>query len=224
MNGVFRHHVIAPKAGVVFPFTVEIMGAIVAGLVPKSGDAILSVTGCGDQVFALLERGARVIAIDINPSQLTLLRERKEALIRDDSLSGFYGSPILIEDCFKFQNRLKYFDNNRYYGLRKNLHNLEILPPISLEEITAKRKFNKIYASDAIGELYSKDKLGDCLLSIVRGLEDDGLLYVSNGPEINNLVEDISRCGLQKDLELTLCARKLEDFYVPNVYRKVTEV
>ena len=221
MNGVFRQTAMIPDVGVIFPFTIEIMDAIVAGLNPRPGDTILSVTGCGDQVFALLEKGARVTAIDVNQSQLDLLKRRKDALIRDDSLSGFFGTPHSPVDIVKFTNRLKYFENGRYENLRRNLGNLEILPPTSLEEITSNRKFNKIYASDAIGELYCQDSLESSLLTIVGGIERSGLLYVSNGLELDNSIADISKLGLQKDDELTKSARNLEYVYIPNVYRRI---
>lgn len=221
MNGAFRNMSMMKGAGVIFPFTVEKMAAIVEGLQPKKGDEILSICGCGDQAFALLERGARVTVVDVNPAQIGLVKKRVRAL-QEDSFSGFYGSVQNTDEISKFQARMNYFEAElRYQRLINQLPNLEVIDqPLSLEDICAKRKFDKIYASDAIGELYSPEGVPVHLAKVVNGLRKRGLLYASNGSEIINLVPDLKSLGIRLHEGLTKQAEENEDFYRPDVYVK----
>jgi len=50
---------------------------LVAALRPKPGDTVISIASAGDNAFALLAEGAeRVIAVDLNPTQLACVRLR----------------------------------------------------------------------------------------------------------------------------------------------------
>lgn len=221
MNGAFRTLAMMKGAGVIFPFTVEKMAAIVEGLQPKKGEDILAICGCGDQAFALLEKGAKVTVVDVNPSQIELLKRRKAALERD-SFSDFYGTPTSTHDFPRFRNRMEYFESElRYQKLVELIGNLDIVDqPTSLESICAKRKFDKIYASDAISELYSPEGVPVHLAKIVKGLRKNGLIYISNGSEIANLVPDLASLGIRLHEKLTKRAEENEDVYRPDVYVK----
>ena len=50
---------------------------LVAALRPKPSDTVVSIASAGDNAFALLAEGAdRVIAVDLNPTQLACVRLR----------------------------------------------------------------------------------------------------------------------------------------------------
>src|ERR1700754_4409383 len=47
-------------------------------IAPKPGDTVVSIASAGDNAFALLAEGCeRVIAVDLNPTQLACVRLRK---------------------------------------------------------------------------------------------------------------------------------------------------
>ena len=53
---------------------------LVPALRPKKGDTVVSISSAGDNALALLAEGPeRVIAVDLNPSQLACLRLRISA-------------------------------------------------------------------------------------------------------------------------------------------------
>ncbi len=64
--------------------TNESLDAIMAGLDVNSADSILSVAGCGDQVFAFTELAKKVRVADINPKQIELTLKRMELLSKGD--------------------------------------------------------------------------------------------------------------------------------------------
>ena len=168
MNAPLKYLAMRDCGGILFPFTEEIMEAIVAGLEPKPNDQVLAITGCGDQAFAILEKGSQVTAIDVNNAQLEHLRKRRDAL-KDDDFSGFYMPPTDPKDFAAFKRRLTYFESDgRYDKLRANVQNLEIAAPIGIEEIVTRRTFTKIYASDAVGKLYCEKPLEVHLAQIVK--------------------------------------------------------
>ncbi len=206
-----------------FPLTDESLEAIMAGLEPNSDDCVLSVAGCGDQAFALLEKAGKVIVCDINEAQLRLVRERKEGLQRED----YEAFVVPTGTDFEFNGvlyRLKYFrEGDRLDTIRKRLSNLEIVSGKGIDDFVGERTFTKIYASNAIGELYTKyPNLETYMARVAQALQENGLLYVSNGAEIDNLVPDISRLKLQLVPTLTDQAKKAEKLWTPKVYRKVS--
>ncbi len=221
-GGLFR---VLGSTGVrpLFPLTDESLEAIMADLEPNSGDLILSVAGCGDQAFALVEKAGKVVVCDINEAQLGLLRKRKEGLQRKD----YDAFVIPTGTDFEFNGilyRLKYFqEGDRLDTIRGNLPNLEIVSGKGIDGFDGERTFTKIYASNAIGELYTKHPNLETYMARVAGaLQENGLLYVSNGAEIDNLVPDISKLGLQLVPTLTDHARATEKLWTPKVYRKAS--
>lgn len=208
--------------GTHFPYTLESMAAIVAGLEPSPEDHILAIAGCGDQAFALLEKGAKVTIVDINEEQLNHIRKRVEA-VRNDNFGGFYGVPTNELDIKSYKERIEYFESeDRFVRLMSLLENLEILPPMMLEDAAAKEKYDKIYASNSISGFYCKGTLEDHLKLVLAGLKKGGLLYVSNGSEFISEIPFIENSGISLDERLSKKARRLNTIYMPSVYRKVS--
>ncbi len=63
-----------------FSVSNERLSTIVVGLEPNERDTVLAVCGSGDQAFALSEYAPRVVAVDINPEQIRLAKQRAEYL------------------------------------------------------------------------------------------------------------------------------------------------
>jgi len=221
-GGIFGNLSRRPGMAILFPLTVESLEAIMVGLEPGPDDEILAVGGCGDQAFALLEKAGKVVIADVNEAQLKLIRKRKDALAAKDYKTFFLPTGTDYEFSGSFY-RVRYFEvGGRLVPIQERHSNLEISEPMSIEDHARDRTFTKIYASDAMGELYSNQPLDVQLSLVLRGLEMGGLIYISNGAEINNLVPDISPLGIQLVPELTERAQAAEKTYTPNVYRKVS--
>lgn len=209
------------SSGVMFKYTPENLDAIEAGLAPNASDEILSVCGSGFQSLALLISGAKVTAVDINQKQLDLLRNRIEALLNENFI-GFYIEPNGVREMLELEKIHKYFHGGkRIHLVAKNAENLTILPSMSLEDVCATRKFSKIYASDALNNLYSDDTIDHQIVSVATGMKHGGLLYCANGLIVETLLGDPSNVGLSIESERTDAARSFDNgLYEPTVFVK----
>ncbi len=206
----------------IFPISNESIEAVVVGLNPGSNDSVLTVAGSGDQAFALLEKAGNVVIADISEAQLELVRKRKDALEAGDYETFFMPTGSDYE-LFNAYPRIRYFDRmSRLDRIQERLSKLEICGSVSLEDLAESRSFDMIYASNAISEFYCANPLEVHFAMLLRGLKIGGLLYVSNGAEIHNLVKDIHRLGLELESSMTKKAQALEDLWTPNVYRKTS--
>ncbi len=222
--GLFRDRLSRPEAGVVFPFTDESLTAILVGLEPTYKDSVLSIGGCGDQAFAILEKAGGVVVCDINEAQLELVRKRKAALEEGDYKTFFLPTSTGQSLSEEEYNRLGYFGiNGRIVNIQRKLPNLEIAGQRGIEDFAGERRFTGIYASNAISRPYSKGSLDEQLAQVVSALHGGGLLYVSNGDTLADLVPDVSKLGLQLVQRLTGLARSAEKNpdWKPSVYQKM---
>ncbi|MBI4919051.1 DUF3419 family protein [archaeon] len=156
--------------------TNESLSAIVEGLDLQPKDSVLAVAGSGDQAFAMLERGCKVKLVDRDSYQLDLVKLRIEAL-QSENQDLFFKSG---DGGFFSKHRKEYFsEKTRLESIRKNLCNLEILPPQDIFEIPPFEAFSKIYLSNAIDYLFSKEK-PYYFTRLTELLLPRGLIYVSN--------------------------------------------
>lgn len=205
--------------GIVFSLTNESLEAVMAGLEPTSKDCVLSVAGCGDQAFAILEKAGKVVVCDTNEAQLELVRRRKAA-VEGEAYEGFFNATGTDYEHLYNYYRIEYFTLERLLSIRRKLQNLEIAVRGGIEDFAGKGTFTKIYASNAISG-YGRDGLEEQLAHVASALQEGGLLYVSNGAEIEALVPNISKLGLLLVQRLTGLARGAEkDLWTPNVYQK----
>ncbi len=219
-GGLFGRPFPSPTGMVLFPITTESLDGIMAGLEPTSEDHVLSIGGCGDQAFAILEKAGRVVACDRSEAQAELIRWRKAALERED-YEGFFNPTGADYELFSIAYRIRYFAPERLDRIRRKLAKLEIVAR-RLEDFAGEGTFTIIYASNAISESYGTVPLEERLLSIASALQKGGLLYVSNSYEIAGLVPDVSKLGLQLVQRLTELARKdKKTIWSPSVYQRV---
>lgn len=138
---------------VTFPCTNESLDAIIAGLDVKKGDNILAVLGSGDQAFAMIAEGARVVGIDTSELQIKYVNQRIECL-RQGNLDEFLKYPqkddkdekdISAENCKRYFN-----SEGRNKRILENLQNLSIINGSILDDELPIGCFNKIYISNVI--------------------------------------------------------------------------
>ena len=207
--------------GVMFKYTPENLAAIEAGLDPNESDEILSVCGGGFQSLALLVSGAKVTAVDVNQAQLDLLKSRVKALLNGDVV-GFYSEPNDLREMLELEEIHEYFHGGKRISLvKKNAENLTILPPTPMDAVCATRTFSKIYASDALSDLYSDNPMNHQIVSVATGLRPGGLLYCANGSTVERLLGEPSTVGLSVESERTDAARSFDNgLYRPTVFLK----
>ncbi len=145
-----------------FTCTNESLEAILAGLEPKQGDTILAVGGSGDQAFAMLETGARVVVVDFEPDQIALIEHRREALAQGDNWTFARRAYIATDHQPEFGVRIverdDYFkDSERLARMRANVGNLTVLPPMDIFDVIRGNghavSFGKLYLSSVLGYL-----------------------------------------------------------------------
>ncbi len=193
-----------------------------AGLEPKEGDVILAIGGSGDQAFAMLEHGARVIAVDHAPSQIAFIDYRRDVLA-----CGDYAAFVKRVADFLYLRDVYFNDLARLARIRDNLANLQILPPGDIFDVLRDScfSFSKLYLSNlllsgAMG-LHQRDRelsfgIGSRLLPL------RGRVYFTNG----DIVEDFIPSTLVLNQQLTECSQRLEQGnqaqrWFPAVYEKV---
>lgn len=221
-----------------FQYTNENLEAIVAGLNVQKDDRVLAICGSGDQPFAILEKAREVVAMDWDPTQLLYSKWRTN-LLKLRRFERFL--QIRQEDPFtttaRQDSRRRYFYQFEVLPrIRSNLANLSFLQR-DLIDVSYKLKpheFSKIYLSNAVCPNYSYPafrKYGEFLGRLTGGLQEGGLIYLSN----YDVIEKEAKKGgltitnpscLEVCEHLTLLAREKEkeaqSFWVPIVYRKVS--
>ena len=113
--------------------TNESLDAIVLGLGVGPGDTVLAVAGSGDQAFAMLATGARVVVADSRQQQIDYVLHRA-ACLQQGNISGF-----LRESYGSLSGRFarEYFEvPGRLDSVRNNLPNLEVLPAMEFLNIS----------------------------------------------------------------------------------------
>jgi len=175
----------------------ESLDSITEGLDIQPSDVVIAVAGSGDQPLAILEKAEKVIAIDMNPAQIDLVKRRIELLKRRDYsgfldaeergeadgwVSGHYMEPLVQANR---KARERYFtENRRIEAVARKLGRLEVLEPISFLEAVQKNQFSKAYLSNILG-CGNSLSLDDKLLSVLsEKLPINGLVYVSNHDDL----------------------------------------
>ncbi|MBC8501077.1 MAG: hypothetical protein ISS25_02855 [Nanoarchaeota archaeon] len=204
----------------------ETLEAIVDGLDVNQNDVVLSVVGNGDQPLVLLERAARVIAIDNDPAALRLLNQRIKQLV-DDEYFDFVGDQPAISNHY-FEARAAYLQQERRLStIRAKLDRLTIVSGDIFEFVKSNRSFNKVYLSNAITyNGYDEQVFHDRLETVAKSLPREGLIYVADGCDVRwdrEHVLEFERSlpsSLAIDFDLSWIARIKDDHWQPNVYRK----
>lgn len=213
-----------------YSVTNENLNAVVEGMAISSNDSVLSIAGSGDQVFAMLEKGARVTALDTNPSQIKYLLERKKFLENGD-YESFFPSKLLGAcdgkngnrfdfDFAKFlaNRRREYFHIDRLDKIKNNLSNLSVLENeediyLFLEKFPS--IFNKIYLSNS---LYPRSI---SLINLVDALPPNTLIYASSlvpfqgFSQLENM-SDLTRTANQFEAQTPMTWR----LWHPSVFRR----
>ncbi|VVB77619.1 Uncharacterised protein [uncultured archaeon] len=186
--------------------TNESLAAIVVGLDLKSDDIVYAIGGSGDQAFAILEYAGKVIAVDNNPLQIKLMKERVKLLERNWGKKEFldiieYG---IYDDMYKGENNtrfgefnlrrrnayfnrsnqklgVEYIHQNRISNISSKLDSLEIIQGDIFQEIQKAEKFSKVYLSsfNTSDWDYNGDlKIG--LKNLFKKLDSNGIIYLDS--------------------------------------------
>ncbi|MFH1064896.1 MAG: hypothetical protein V1734_00105 [Nanoarchaeota archaeon] len=212
--------------------TNESLDSIIVGMMLDRRDKVLAILGSGDQAFAMLEYGCSVIAVDCNAKQRRLAETRVEMLAGGDTHGFLYYAGCeenLVDDSDMMHRdaRNEYFMRAGKLGkIRRNLSNLKIRK----EDIFNVREkgFTKIYLSNALvlyGTCIGRDDYWNkCLKAMVRLLEPEGLLYISNSHCIDDILAYSRKeeKTLRLEKELTKKCRQFDTGeWTPGVYRKI---
>ena len=232
----------------IFKFCNENLTAITEGLDPKVEDVILAIGGSGDQSLALLAFGCKVFYIDSNRRQVEYFKKVVQTLEKENFhtfLNVPDNDPITHhfrkisrkegkETIDYWQKRYKYFnDPARLKAIKKNIHNLEIIekkPDILNFSSFTNIYFSKIYMSNIFTTMSNKGKynfstFSDDLYKICEMLDNNGLIYFSDGEVIRRRLKEksynsnfqnkfsLKTLGLKLDKERTKKARMYENFY-----------
>ncbi len=210
-----------------FISTNESLDAIIDGLEPNNTDRILTVGGSGDQAFAILEKGAKVVCVDNNPSQTEYIKERYKLLEKRNYKQFAYPLACFDKDAIKYLKK-----PGRAENIRKNLSNLEIRDPADIMEIAKNEKgFTKLYLSNILGyhgtDYEQTKNIIKGLTTIARNLKQGSLIYVANHdwlcgrPEYKTFIKQTELLEIER--ELTKKAKNHETAYYivwnPAVYR-----
>lgn len=234
---------------VAFPYTNETLDAIIAGLDVKQGDNILAVLGSGDQAFAMIAEGAKVVGIDTSELQIKYAKQRIEYL-KQGNTDGFLKYPQKEEmDEEDAENCKRYFNSEGRIGrILENLENLSIINGNALDKKLPLNCFNKLYLSNVIewhiraflvefgcknlfnmhqGHVITLNQLGKranpgCLIYITdshRIVSDKTIIEYGYGDQLG----EREVLDLEKDEELSAKAARLErseNRWRPAVYRR----
>ena len=177
-----------------YSVTNEQLPAIVAGLAPRSIDRVLAIAGSGDQAFALLADADSVIAIDNNPKQLELVRQRI-GLLSSGNFDAFLNPRrtgaydfFLVSDYDLDLRRDFFKQEDRLNRIRSKLNRLELVEADISDFVQNRNGYNKTYLSNAftyMGAPKSKALAAtEHLRAIARRLPREGLVYVSEHPSL----------------------------------------
>lgn len=215
-----------------FTCTNESLEAIMAGLEPKEGDTILAIGGSGDQAFAMLETGARVVVVDIEPDQIAFIEWRREALAAEDYWTFARRAHIATDHQPEFGVRLverdDYFkDSERLRRMRENVENLTVLPPADIFDVLKSGvTCTKMYLSNIFG--FSVVVPRKQFPLIRDALPVGGLVYISDEPSVwDGQCDHFLPSNMRTNRQRTVEARKFEyglrgeKAWHPVVYKKV---
>jgi len=118
---------------------------------PSKEDNILSICGSGDQAFLMVEKGAKVLAVDKNKLQIEYSQLRLKSLFKKDfedfvipKNNQFY-SPLTYKDSWG-----EYSKKLNLQNLIKNRKNINFLQGDIFNPGVNLSKFNKIYLSNSV--------------------------------------------------------------------------
>lgn len=221
--------------------------AVATGLDIKPNDKVLSIAGSGDQVFHMLELGAKVRVCDKDLIQIEVVRARAEALHERDIEAflglGEYG--LLYDKDYVERRRAFFKQGNRLETIRRNLDNLVLLDQPSDILVEAQKgpqtkiNLSNVFSWEYNGEVGMGNRVRNTLRKIAKHLDKRGLIYVSNHSVLNGAnnysgyskeFDDFNPPFLPLSLEvdggLTVKARLLQSRgdsrWVPGVYRRVS--
>ncbi len=199
--------------------TNESLVSIIHGLGINSNSSILSICGSGDQAFAMISKGARVVAIDYDLRQINLVNKKID-YIKSNNYFEFIKSEYGAYDSPRIDSRRNLFFYNHFDKLRQNLKNLElILEPIDMVEYIINSnisKFNSFYFSNIFSNSkIFKDKLGPS----IKKIKIDSKLYLTQIDEEDLIFEE----GLEYDLISSEIAKNSNhiELWSPQIYRRV---
>lgn len=167
--------------GLVYPSTNECLHSIICGLEPNETDRILAAGGSGDQAFAMLETGAKVVCVDNDAVQVEYIRERCRLLKEGDYRAFTYPAVVFDKDVMTYFKK-----HGRKQRIRRNLRNLEIRLGNIVPMAQTEKGFTKIYLSNILGfhrtssEYQGEDEFIQALEAIARNLEKGKLIYLTN--------------------------------------------
>lgn len=212
----FRSHIL-------YLATNEVVEAVVRGLDVTSQDRVLTVCGSGDVPFGMVERGAEVVALDINGLQVEYARWRLQKLGLHDLHSFFQ-----FFDCGRGEKNTV---NREYFSVQGKLSTIcenASKMEFGVGDILRQQRgeFTKIYLSNVLGSGVERlpAQIYEDFVSVSTLLVEGGLLYVTQDRFYGKpRFCDIPR-GLEEDVEQTCQARRYERFWVnpgPTVFRKM---
>lgn len=193
--------------------TNEYLPAIIQGLTPEAKDSILCIGGSGDQAFALLEHVQRVRIVDVDQSQIDLIRERAEALEKKD-YTGFVTIGVPTDRTYCIENvdrRNNYFDRERFLRIAAKLDHFQISEGKDISKDIRrfpKKTFTKLYLSNAWW-IKPRKSNSDFVSRLGESLPIGGLIYYTCSLQLN--WKSAAHPELRIDEERTQLARKLEE-------------
>jgi len=210
---------------VFYDFTNESLSAIIAGLDPQPEDTIVAIAGSGDQAFALLESGARVIAVDHNSKQIDFIKNRIQLLEQRDD-NGF----LFVEQADEYIDDLKdclasrndyFLSQCRLDIIHSNIDNLSLhlgdigtlIPQLADSGVT------KVYLSNLFSHLALKFKEEEKFTQCLAKHLDLGTRVYLVSTVGNDLLYRHKAFVLDRDL--TDKARKSETLYTSAVFIRV---
>lgn len=230
------------------PITNESLKSIIEGLQINPQDYVLSICASGDQAFAMLEKGTKVLAVDKDQNYLKYARKRLE-MLKEGRFDDFLGlnelthKKIFLHYIARFPSAIKLFPHIklRYPG------------EITCNKDEAKRRFD--YFSDRgrfrrirqnAGNIefleadifslpdgygpFTKAYLSNAwpvdhsnpqrLSGVIARIKPRGLLYITE-PYPDYYEESCEPPLIVVAEELTGLARTNETLWTPKIYRKV---
>lgn len=225
-----------------YEYTNESLSSIMHGLLPMPGDVVVSVLGSGDQSFALLENRCKVVAVDMNPAQVTFSIERKK-MLEEDNYAGFLGSTENFQTCLYFGiplshnylwARNQYFNKEKFRRIRIYADNVTMHHD-DIIAVTKREQPDKLYLSNALDTRWMKEmseakgkSVSDItreILETLATLPVGARLYTAH---VGSRECDLSKAGFQMNDARTSAARRynqLQDGFRgygdPKVYDKI---
>tara|TARA_Y100000310_G_scaffold78181_1_gene74811 strand:+ start:8797 stop:9561 length:765 start_codon:yes stop_codon:yes gene_type:complete len=160
--------------------TNEDLESILEGMDVNEDDSILAIGGSGEQIFAMLSRGAKVTVIDYDPVQIWYIKYRAK-LIENGFIDTFLEPITTYWQNFR-PNPLDFFRKQGILdSIRENVGNLTIMEPTDLYDLdpTPIERFNKLYLSNAIQSDKKRAESIQLLKGFVKYLPLGGLIYSS---------------------------------------------